>query len=571
MKKKIVGIFICMLLIVTAVSTTVNSEDNNIDNQIIYENDTNENCGCGLAEHGKYRFGLMDERPISRDLDKTSKKPSIIETPDYFNWMDYEGQDWTTLAKSQSFCGSCAIFAAIGALESIINIKEGRANLNMDLSEQYVLSCLPRAGNCKGGNSYSTFYYIMSNKSTGNNCNGIIPEFCFLYRAIDSDGWNGLNFENDPVYCDDKCEDWEDYLIPISDCGKWYPDGSPEDIDAIKTQIMQYGPVATSMLTTWYIDGEDNFIDWGFINHDSKDYYSSSQHFNTINHNVVIVGWKDDPSIGNGGYWICKNSWGTDWGYNGFFNIEYGSLRIDDSEIDWVVYNPDVYINWRPVPDAGGIYYGDVGQEIIFDASSSFDHEGEIISYEWDFGDGNHGSGMIVTNTYASQEVYPVMLTVIDDEGNIVNDTTWAFIGRSNDPPNKPTVDGPLEGKKGIEYNYNFSAIDPDGDDVYLYIYWGDMYPEWIGPFKSGEKITFNHTWINKAKYHLTVKAKDIYDFKSDWATFNVTMPKSKFFNLNFDIITRLFERFTTAFNILNQLLRLTLEQNYEKLILQEV
>ena len=28
---------------------------------IIYENDTNENCGCGLAEHGKYRFGLMDE------------------------------------------------------------------------------------------------------------------------------------------------------------------------------------------------------------------------------------------------------------------------------------------------------------------------------------------------------------------------------------------------------------------------------------------------------------------------------------------------------------------------------
>jgi len=64
---------------------------------------------------------------------------------------------------------------------------------------------------------------------------------------------------------------------------------------------------------------------------------------------VCIVGWKDDDSIQNGGYWICKNSWGTDWGYDGFANIEYGSMNIDKSRfpfdgfILWVDYNPDDY------------------------------------------------------------------------------------------------------------------------------------------------------------------------------------------------------------------------------------
>jgi len=567
MKKKIVGIFICMLLIVTAVSTTVNSEDNN---QVSKENNNFENCGCGVTNDGKYRFRLMDERPISINLDKTSIKPAIIETPDYFNWMDFEGQDWTTSAKDQRECGSCWDFAALGALESVINIREGRADLDVDLSEQYVLSCLPRAGNCIGGEGYPVFYYIMSNKSSGNNCNGIIPEFCFPYRSTDPNGFNGLDYENDPVLCDEKCENWEDYLIPISDCGKWYPDGTSEGIEAIKTQIMQTGPVATSFMATWYIHEKDNLIDWGFKNHDPDDYFSSPLQFGMTNHLVVIVGWKDDPSIENGGYWICKNEWGTIWGFNGFFNIEYGSLRIDSTDIIWVDYNPDVVVNWMPTADAGGIYYGDVGYEIMFDASESFDHEGEIVSYLWDFGDGYNDYGITVVHTYESDGAYPIKLTVRDNDGNTVNDTTWAFIGRLNDPPSTPTVDGPPEGKKGIKYDYNFSSIDSDGDDIYYYIHWGDCYiEEWIGPFSSGEVVTVNHTWNDKATFAISVKAKDKYDFYSDWANLEVIMPKNKPFNYN--NINWLFERFPNAFPILKNLLKITLEGNYEKLILQEV
>jgi hypothetical protein len=360
-------------------------------------------------------------------------------------------------------------------------------------------------------------------------------------------------------------------LIPISDCGKWYPDGSSADRDIIKSQIMQYGPVVTGMQTTWHIH-EDNFLDWGLTNHYPDDYFSSSLQFNSIDHLVVIVGWKDDPSINNGGYWICKNSWSPTWGLNGFFNIEYGCLRLDSAEIVWVDYNPDVIVNWEPVAKAGGLYYGDVGNEIIFDASGSFDHEGEIISYEWDFGDGNYGNGMIATHIYESQNVYPVKLYVNDNEGNSVNDTTWAFIGRTNNPPNTLIIDGPQNGKIGTEYIYNFSALDPDGDDIYYFIHWGDGYAEWwIGPYSSGEIIKLNHTWIDKATYTMSVKIKDEYDFETDWTIQQITMPKSKSFSLEFNLLSWLFERLPNAFLLIKQLLIPALENIYENILSEGV
>ena len=554
MERKIVDIFVCILLIVTAVSTS-------------------GICGYGALNENSLNYELTKEKSESLDLIKTPIKTISIDTPEYFNWRDYKGEDWTTPAKNQGNCGSCGIFSSIGALESIINIREGRSDLDVDIAEQYVLSCLPKYGNCTHGVwAYKVFYYILSDKPSGNNCNGIIPEFCFPYRGIDLNGCIFYDCNNEPVLCDEKCEDWDNYLIPISDFGLWYPDGSTEDIDAIKTQVMQHGPVVSYMYVTYYIHGEDNFLEWGYENHDPDDYFPYPGPINYMNHLVVIVGWKDDPSIGNGGYWICKNSWGPDWGYNGFFNIEYGSLRMDEFQIDWVDYDPDVYVNWRPVTDAGGIYYGDVGQEITFDASDSFDHEGEIISYEWDFGDGYYEYGTIVTHSYESQDVYPVKLTVMDNEGNIVDDTTWAFIGRSNDPPNTLNIDGPPTGKKGITYDYNFSAIDPDDDDIYYYIYWGDLNFEiWIGPYSSGDVITLNHTWIDESAFTIRVIAKDIYDFKSDWATSKVTIPKYKPSNHNFNIINWIFKRFLNVFPIVKNLLKPALEKNYEKLMLQEV
>ena len=186
-----------------------------------------------------------------------------------------------------------------------------------------------------------------------------------------------------------------------------------------------------------------------------------------------------------------KNSLSEEWGYDGFFNIEYGSLNIDKTDIDWVDYNPENYSNWVPVAQINGTFQDQANQEIKFNGSDSFDHEGTIVSYAWDLGDGTNATG--VTDhplPMILQGIYLVTLTVTDNQSNTDKQTTWAFIDTENHPPTDTNrLLGRKSGKNGTAYQYTFSATDPDGDDVYYYLNWGDTYWDggavgWIGPYQ---------------------------------------------------------------------------------------
>ncbi|HEC81130.1 MAG TPA: hypothetical protein ENI42_01720, partial [Thermoplasmatales archaeon] len=238
-----------------------------------------------------------------------------FNVPDQWNWQnttykDITG-DWTTPAKDQRPCGSCWAFAAIAAIESVYDIAYEDPNMNLDLSEQYILSCLSSAGDCDSGSTKLAFYYIKSETPQGNDVNGVVPEWCMPYQAVD---W---------VPCEDKCENWTQNLWPIEDYGEFLLDNNdPDDITFLKAKLIEKGPMVTTM--TW----TTSFSTWGFSHHNPEDYYPYPGPVGYLNHAVLLVGYKDDPSIPNGGYWICKNSWGTDFGYNGFFNVEYGALRV---------------------------------------------------------------------------------------------------------------------------------------------------------------------------------------------------------------------------------------------------
>jgi PKD repeat protein len=67
------------------------------------------------------------------------------------------------------------------------------------------------------------------------------------------------------------------------------------------------------------------------------------------------------------------------------------------------------------------------GWDCNFDASSSFDPDGSIVSYSWDFGDGSTGSGVTTSYTYAADGTYTVTLTVTDDAGS-TNQTSEIII-----------------------------------------------------------------------------------------------------------------------------------------------
>jgi len=329
----------------------------------------------------KIDYIFDEEFPTMPPIDLSSKKIesiniSQINTPGEFSWKNIDGKDWTTPAKNQGNCGSCWLFSAMGAFESVINIREGCAELDPDLSEQYVLSCLPAAGSCNGGNIENcVFYYINSTSPTGNYHNGVITEECFEYQS---------NFDYIPS-CSDKPANWEDFLVPILDYSEsWTFEYIPQLRDTIKSLVYQKGPI---MVYFW---ASQRFIRWGAFHKQSWQYYPDYNENcpNFVNHGITVVGWKDDPSIGNGGYWICKNTWGTNWGYNGFFNIEYDILNLGGF-IAWVDYDPNSF-NWGPIiPEINGPNRGKPGEEYTYEIKSLDPDGDDNLYYYIDWGDGD--------------------------------------------------------------------------------------------------------------------------------------------------------------------------------------
>ena len=60
---------------------------------------------------------------------------------------------------------------------------------------------------------------------------------------------------------------------------------------------------------------------------------------------------------------------------------------------------------------------------VSFDASASYDPDGTIVSYVWNFGDGTATTGVTAEHVYTSEGEYPVTLTVTDNDGDSVSET----------------------------------------------------------------------------------------------------------------------------------------------------
>jgi PKD repeat protein len=80
-------------------------------------------------------------------------------------------------------------------------------------------------------------------------------------------------------------------------------------------------------------------------------------------------------------------------------------------------------------PPVASFTYSCPGLACSFDSSGSSDADGSVVSYGWDFGDGNTGSGVTTSHTYAMAGSYPVVLTVVDDDGATGTDSQAVPVG----------------------------------------------------------------------------------------------------------------------------------------------
>jgi len=175
-------------------------------------------------------------------------------------------------------------------------------------------------------------------------------------------------------------------------------------------------------------------------------YVNSNYANNYLNTSVAkydlwIAHWTYDPTTSpNTGIW---SSWDF-WQYS-----NNGSVSGISGDVDLDIFNGDMYrlydafANHPPV--ANFIYLPTepkAGEKVTFNASSSYDQDGEIISYEWDWnGDGDYDdytSSPTTTFWWMEDGKYNVSLRVIDDKGAV--NTTSKEITISKSPTSKVVV-----------------------------------------------------------------------------------------------------------------------------------
>ena len=223
---------------------------------------------------------------------------ALTQPPSAFDWRD-EGK--VTPVKDQNPCGTCWIFGTIAAIESRVWIVDGA---EYDFSEQNVACCTD-----------PSWVYLDGNRCNGGGWSWLATDLLTKKgtRLESCDPYNTGTINTDS--CDDACTT----IKRIT--GYRMVANSPSQIDEVKNAIYNYGPVSMAYYHT------DDPSRWSGNTY----YYPGCTE--DADHLVTIVGWDDDvehPEGGGSGVWIIKNSWGTDWGDDGYFYLCYGSANMQE-------------------------------------------------------------------------------------------------------------------------------------------------------------------------------------------------------------------------------------------------
>jgi len=157
---------------------------------------------------------------------------------------------------------------------------------------------------------------------------------------------------------------------------------------------------------------------------------------------------------------------------------------------------------------------------VSFNASSSHDPDGTIVTYQWTFGDESTGTDATTSHTYTatSNRTYSVTLTVTDDGGSQATTSHVVSVTAPlrNSPPVASLTCNPSSGEAPLNVSFNAAAShDPDGSIVSY---------EWsFGDGGSNTGVTTSHTYQNVGTYTAVLKVTD-NDGSTDTAGCSITI-----------------------------------------------
>ena len=246
---------------------------------------------------------------------------------------------------------------------------------------------------------------------------------------------------------------------------------------------------------------------------------------NNIIDNVQQAYDRGDANSWNESYPIGGNYW-SDHTCTG--NPSNGSqpYRIDSDSKDWYPFeDPDGWVTKNKPPIASFTYTPEnpfVNQTITFDASSSYDPDGTIVSYEWDFGDGNTATGKIVNHAYSSAGKYTVTLTVTENSSaknstskivTVIPEVEFFDTGPGTYPSIFGTHKGTIKPNKTIiaEKLYTYPCAGTGGHTEYARIYndsWSIETLPWEGYGGDWHNLSFTETFklYANVEYNFTIR-----------------------------------------------------------------
>ncbi|KAJ1521696.1 hypothetical protein ONE63_003339 [Megalurothrips usitatus] len=217
------------------------------------------------------------------------RSEQVHKAPAAWPWskkVDWRNSGIVTPVKDQGNCGSCWAFSATGALEAQLAKKTGKL---VSLSEQNLVDCTNndkyRTYGCEGGLMDTAFQYIADN-------DGIDSEESYPYAA-----------EN--RFCTYDVKNKAGYDSGFKDVGATEKD--------LQHAVETVGPVSIAIDASL----------WSFNYYSGGVYYDANckNGPNDLDHGVLAVGFGSNSGWGSDDYWIVKNSWGADWGENGYIRM----------------------------------------------------------------------------------------------------------------------------------------------------------------------------------------------------------------------------------------------------------